>query len=182
MAVHSPTLRYALLLALLPPTTARAIDLDGDNFDRHVYGRTGPSFVKFYAPWCGHCQKLAPHWEKVEKQHKATSDTLLVGNVDCSSGPEGRNPLCDTHKAMGLPTLLVFNPPMKKGIKYEGNLTSDALLPFAAEIGSACSLANQDECTEDQRDWIATADAKPIAALSSEISAKRMKIEMNQMQ
>lgn len=41
-----------------------------------------PWFVKFYAPWCGHCQHLAPTWEKMANKLKGK---VNVAEVNCEA-------------------------------------------------------------------------------------------------
>ena len=41
-----------------------------------------PIFVKFYAPWCRHCKKLAPTWNELAK---VDLNGTRVGDVDCTT-------------------------------------------------------------------------------------------------
>lgn len=46
------------------------VELTDKNFDRQVVNDDGIWVVEFYAPWCGHCQQLAPEYKKVAKALK----------------------------------------------------------------------------------------------------------------
>jgi len=53
--------------------------LTGDTFEEKVMNSKNDVFVLFYAPWCGHCKKLAPIWaELAQKVQKSGWDTKGV--------------------------------------------------------------------------------------------------------
>jgi len=60
-------------------------------------------FIKFFAPWCGHCKQLAPVWEEFNRLH---SDEINVAKVDCTQSLG--QPLCTQMEVRGYPTLLFF--------------------------------------------------------------------------
>ena len=182
-------------ILLLLPALALGVTRDGltqDNFQRLVFDQRkdrGPAFVKFFAPWCGHCKKMAPDWKKLEKAYES-SDRLLVGSVDCTDGPAsqpgqgGRNPLCDKYRVMGMPTLLFFHRSSKKAQHYDGNKTAEDLLAFAAELASECAVDAKDACTDEQKAYIAQYEDvvyDELKAKAEELSQKSELVRMHMM-
>ena len=53
------------------------MELDDDSF-KDFLSKEGVHFVKFYAPWCGHCQKLALVWEELAGYYKENSLVHII--------------------------------------------------------------------------------------------------------
>lgn len=96
--------------------------LSTKTFDDHV--SHGIHFVKFFAPWCGHCQRMAPAWDQLAKSFE-DDEQVSIGRVDCTLDRD----LCETHGVRGYPTLLVFINGEKEE-KYQGSREFQELFAF----------------------------------------------------
>merc|ERR1711871_1765608 len=69
--------------------------------------------------------------------------------------------------------LMFFNYPLpsKSGSVYEGNKTAEAMLEFAAELSSSCSLSNMSGCTDMQHMMLEEYDKFSSSRLREDASA-----------
>ncbi|CAK8544554.1 unnamed protein product [Lathyrus sativus] len=108
-------------------STASANDvvvLTDDSFETEV-GNDRAALVEFYAPWCGHCQKLAPEYEKLAASFKKIN-TILIGKVDCDE----QKLICTKYKVYGYPSIQWFPKGSLTPMKFEGARTAEALAGF----------------------------------------------------
>ncbi|KAK1280360.1 hypothetical protein QJS04_geneDACA004542 [Acorus gramineus] len=110
--------------------------LTEENFEKEV-GLDRGALVEFYAPWCGHCKKLAPEYEKLGSSFKKAK-SVLIGKVDCDE----HKSLCTKHGVSGYPTIQWFPKGSLEPKKYEGPRTAEALAEFVnTEGGTNVKLA-----------------------------------------
>ncbi|ELU16122.1 hypothetical protein CAPTEDRAFT_168943 [Capitella teleta] len=64
----------------------------------------GVALVKFYAPWCGHCKKLAPEFERASSVLASDDPPVALVKVDCTTETK----ICQKHGVSGYPTLKIF--------------------------------------------------------------------------
>ncbi|KAF8006653.1 hypothetical protein BT93_K0838 [Corymbia citriodora subsp. variegata] len=119
----------ALALLLASAFADDVLVLTEENFDKEV-GQDRGALVEFYAPWCGHCKKLAPEYEKLGSSFKKAK-SILIGKVDCDE----HKSLCSKYGVSGYPTIQWFPKGSLEPKKYEGPRTSEALAEFVNNEG-----------------------------------------------
>lgn len=93
------------------PNQGISVPLTAESFQKFVTKTRNPWFIKFYVPWCTHCQALAPNWHQMAKEMKGI---LNVGEVNC----EVETRLCKDAGVKGYPTIYFFKGGEK--VEYEG--------------------------------------------------------------
>eukprot|EP00967_Tisochrysis_lutea_P001454 scaffold1934_cov27-Tisochrysis_lutea.AAC.1 len=103
--------------------TARVLELDGPQLARALkeHERT---FVKFFAPWCGHCKRLAPAWEALAERDDLNG--AAVARVDCTRHAAA----CSKYGVRAFPTLLLIERDRAALRKYIGGRNIDSLSEF----------------------------------------------------
>lgn len=114
----------------------------GKQFDEIVKDTTKDVLVKYYAPWCGHCKKLAPVWEELGEAYKDNKNIVIAkfdATVNEAEGVEIR----------GYPTLKFYPRDNKDGVDFDGERDLDSIKKWLSEK-SPVLLAGGDEAAKSE--------------------------------
>lgn len=119
------------------------------HFEELVFYSGKGAFVKFYAPWCGHCKRMKSAWDDLADAYNK-GDKVTILDVDCTA--EETKPICRDQEVGGYPTIKYYNSTDAKGGEFEQGRSFKALSAFveASFDGPMCSLKNKDKCSEEQ--------------------------------
>lgn len=142
-------------VAIITPALS-TVELTADNFKEKTDGKK--VMIKFYAPWCGHCKRLAPVWDEFAEQ-----TNVLVGKVDCTVHQD----LCQKQGVQGYPTLKYSNG---YGLNlYDSGRDLESLLKFVEDNLQNGCLDDPNLCSEEE-----AKELEEYKALSTEDIHRRL--------
>jgi protein disulfide-isomerase A6 len=127
----------ALLLALASAfyeTDSKVVKLTVANFQSEVLDSEDLWLIEFYAPWCGHCKKLAPHYDKAAK---ALDGIVKFGALDMTVDGEAAK----DYNVTGYPTIKFFGTDKTEPAVYEGERKKGEIIDFMLDQARNLALS-----------------------------------------
>mmetsp|Transcript_14501 Transcript_14501/g.31028 ORF Transcript_14501/g.31028 Transcript_14501/m.31028 type:complete len:488 (-) Transcript_14501:250-1713(-) len=119
--------------------------------------------MEFYAPWCGHCKKLAPEYEKAAGILKANDPPVVLAKVDATAADNKE--VADKYGVKGYPTLKIFRGENTEAMDYTGPRVADGIVSYLTkQAGAATKLMGT---SEDLKQLVADNDVVVVGIFSS---------------
>ena len=96
------------------------------NFDELVNKNEKDILIEFYAPWCGHCKKLAPTYDELGEKMAGEKVDIVKMDATANDVPSGWD-------VRGFPTLFWLPSDTKKPVPYNGGRELDDFVKYIAE-------------------------------------------------
>ncbi|NXA26413.1 PDIA2 isomerase, partial [Ibidorhyncha struthersii] len=104
--------------------------LVGKTFEQVAYDESKNVFVKFYAPWCSHCQAMAAAWEELGERYKDHED-IVIAELDATANE------LENITISGFPTLHYFPAgPGRKMVEYKSTRDVETFSKFLENGGT----------------------------------------------
>jgi len=96
----------------------------GTTFKEYVFDSEKEVLVKFYAPWCGHCKTIAPHYEEAARRISNNPNIILIEVDSTENEVAGVN-------VEGFPTLKFWGKDKTaEPIDFDGDRTADGIIDW----------------------------------------------------
>ncbi|XP_073003745.1 protein disulfide-isomerase-like isoform X1 [Typha latifolia] len=109
--------------------------LDVSNFS-DVVAQHSFIVVEFYAPWCGHCKRLAPEYEKAASVLSKQDPPIVLAKVDANE--EKNKELANKYEVQGFPTIKIIRNQGNDVQEYNGPREADGIVNYLKkQVGPA---------------------------------------------
>lgn len=135
-------LLLVLLIACSSGVTA-SLEKKQPSVEEGVYVLTSSTFeeflsqnefvlVEFYAPWCGHCQKLAPVYSAAAEEMAVLNPSVKLAKVDATV----EESLAERFSVEGYPTIKLFSRERQNPIDYNRGHSVEEIVGFLQKRSS----------------------------------------------
>ncbi|KJA30230.1 hypothetical protein HYPSUDRAFT_126028 [Hypholoma sublateritium FD-334 SS-4] len=166
MRFSTPAAFLAFLTVVLANEASDVISLTASTFESTVNAES-LILVEFFAPWCGHCKALAPHYEEAATALKEKN--IKIAKVDCVDEAD----LCQSKGIQGYPTLKVYRN--GEASEYSGPRKADGIISYMVKQSlpavSDVTAANLAEFQKADKIVAIAYLASPTDAPATEFSA-----------
>ena len=99
----------------------------GNVNELHRMLKTEPCFVKFFAPWCGHCKMMKDDWDALEH---VTPKNINVTILEVENTLVEHLPPHIRQHVIGYPTIMKIDKGGNEQTMFSGNRTTGDMLNF----------------------------------------------------